>query len=228
MRRLQLTQLAKSAAAFGLASAATVDAWLGLAHVAGYYEVPARWYLTAPLAAWALAGTPLTFHLAERLLETAYNKPGPITAFETSLPGQLDGGRRAIPYLKNGRQGTLLAHAVKSILGGEEPPPAPPRRTMAAWRVPVGDGSAVTIGERELLAFLELAARRRKYQFSRRYWTERRKPPMPRPRYEALMQLLTSAGLVEARTAGASGWLVGNLKPHNAVSYLKYESAYRV
>ena len=227
MKRLQLSQLIKSVAAFAGVSAATMDAWLFVLDAGGYVHVPPEWFISAPVFAWGVVGIPASIALGERLITTARaaQKPGKIHAIEVLAAEDSAGGVRAIPFTQNGYQKTLFASAMRWAIGDAPPQSAPPRRIVTAWRVPVAD-DYVTISERELSRFLELASRRTKYQFSRRYWTERRRPPMPRPRYEAIMSLLTSAGLIEARCAGASGWLIGGIKPHNAVTYLKYESLY--
>ena len=76
MRKLQLSQMAKNAAAFGLVSATTIDAWLLLADNAGVLNVPPNWYLNAPVLVWGVMGLPLSINLAERLISGANGKPG--------------------------------------------------------------------------------------------------------------------------------------------------------
>jgi len=224
MRKFQATQLLKVAGSYGIAATITADTWLLFLNNSGLVVVESNWYYNVPLVAIGLAGIPVTISLAQRLIETAYKQPGSIKPIVTNEAGY----SRKIPFTVNGKSGTLLASVAASIWG--EPDPGSELGVMrrVSWQVPLESGDTITVGEGELQKFLELAGRRKKYPFSRRYWVERRRPSMPRIRYEALMNLLTSAGLVEARTSRASGYLVGNLKPHNAVSFLKHESIYRI
>lgn len=222
MRRLQLKQVIKNWAAYITVSSVTIDAAFLLADQTGMADVPGSWYVNAPLAAAVLVGTPATFTLASRIIRQIDPNPGRITAFEEGGPSPLS---RWIPFTANGRTGRTLAHGVKSAFGETLPEERPSYRP-ALWIVPI-EGLDIKVRESELRAFLDVAWRRDKHQFSRRYWTRRRRPALYRPKYEAFMRLLCDSGLVEGRheQGGASGRLLAF--PREAVTFLKYESAYR-
>lgn len=222
MKRMQLKELLKNVTAFAGVSAVAVDCGLLFADRAGMIDVPGDWYINGPLAAWSLIGLPVSIGLAGRILEQARARPdSQITA---ALEGAPSPRLSKIPIMANGRAGNLFASSAQSIFGGQ----AEEGETYhpAAWKVTV-EGVPLIIRESELRAFLDAASRRGKYQFSRRYWTKRRRPPMYRPKYEAIMMLLTRAGLVEGRheQGRASGYLVTH--PRHAITYLKYESPFR-
>jgi len=216
MRKLQTTQLLKAAGSYGIAVTITADTWLLFLDNSGLLAVESNWYYNVPLAAIGLAGIPVTISLAQRLLDTAYKRPGQITPLVT----ESNGYTRSIPFNRNGKPGTLLTHVSAAIWGEPDPGPELGVSRQVSWQVPLESGDTVRVGERELQRFIELCDRRKKYKFSMRYWTEKRKPPMPRKKYDGFMHLLTSAGLIEARQSGASGYLVGGLKPRHAMQYL--------
>lgn len=221
MRKFQLKDFMKSASAFWLVSASGIDSAILSLDRLGWLRAESGWYVTGPLAAWALVSLPLSIALFERMRDSAYKHPADIKPIVT------DGSAtaRAIPWHKPSGTSTIFANVAKSIFGADPEPPTAPKIT--GWQVPIDD-TCITVGEKELTKFLELCDRRPRYKFSRRYWTERRRPPMPLTKYNAVMELLTTSGLVEARQAGASGWLVGGLRPHNAITYLKHESQWRI
>lgn len=227
MRRLSLSELLKTSAAFTGVSATVVDAGLLLADRTGMVVVPGSWYINAPLAVWVAVGIPTTISLAGRLLRHVDPDPGQIKGYQENAPSPL---LKWIGLFANGREAGLVAHTVPFIFGqgnfGRETESREVYRP-AAWKVPVNN-NPVTVRESELRAFLEAAYRRDKYQFSRPYWTEKRRPPLDRGKYEAFMQLLTKSGLVEGRhsVGGASGRLVTH--PRHAITYLKFESPYAV
>ena len=222
MRKLSLAELLKNGFAFIAVSATAIDAGLLLTHRMGVLAVKPDWYINAPLAIWTVIGIPITISLADRLLHQINIKPGPIIGFT-------EGGSapvvRKIKWNINGRENTLLAQVMPFIFENPLPPEKPVVNQPVAWIVPVYDNQVI-IREKELLAFLEVASKRTKHQFSRRYWTEIRRPPLYRPKYEAFMRLLTEAGLIDGRhTHGrASGRLITH--PRHAITYLKYESRF--
>lgn len=222
VKKLSLTELLKNSVAFTLVSASAIDAGLLFADRADLLNVPAAWYINAPLGVWAIVGIPVSISLAERIVNQVSHRPGRIAAISdaSALPF------RAIRLTANGRTSQLLTHIAPHIFGEALPTPQEVHRP-AAWRVPIDDNDII-VRESELRAFLDGCDRRPKHQFSRPYWTERRRPPLDRPRYEAFMRLLSESGLVEGRHAqgGASGRLV--TKPHHAITYLKFESVYAV
>lgn len=222
MRRIELKQAVKNWAAFVGVSSITIDAGLLLADRTGMLDVPGGWYINGPLSATVLIGIPATFALASRILTQADPKPGRVVAFEEGGPSPL---ARWIPFTTNATPGRLMAHSIKSALGEALPEEAPAYRP-ALWVVPI-EGLDIKVRESELRAFLDVAWRRDKHQFSRRYWTRRRRPALYRPKYEAFMRLLVESGLVEGRheQGGASGRLLAF--PREAITFLKYESAYR-
>ena len=222
MRRLSLTQLLKNTTAFAAVSASAVDAGLLLAHRTGMLDVPGDWYVNGPLAVWFLAGIPASISLAERVLQQINPRPGRIISFSDHAPSPVV---RGISLHANGQRSTLLAHLAPTIFGEKLPEETVYR--PAIWYVPVDDNQVV-VRESELRAFLEAAHRRDAYQFSRNYWTQKRRPPLFRHKYEAFMRLLTESGLIEGRhiQGGASGRLVTH--PRYAVTYLKFESTYRI
>jgi hypothetical protein len=223
MKRMQLKELLKNLAAFAGVSAVAVDTALLLADRTEFFRVPVSYYINGPLAAWSLLGLPVSIHLAGRIIEQARAKP------EARIAGALEAGPspnlRKIPLAANGRDGFLFSSTVKSLFSEDEEQPGATYHP-AVWRVEV-DSTPFTIREVELKAFLDVAFKRPKHQFSRRYWTERRRPPLYRPKYDAMMILLTRAGLVEGRheEGRASGRLVTH--PRHAITYLKYESPFR-
>jgi hypothetical protein len=227
MRKIQLTQVTKAAVQFGVVTGLTIDTWLLLGNTTGLTNTPASWYFLGPLAAWGIVGIPASLASTEKLFDTLHKRPGRITAFAADGTGLL----RDIPFNKNGKPGTLFANAVTWAIGDthtnqDAVDPVNDNRVVC-WRVPA-EGEDVVITEAALTRFLQLAQRRKKYQFLRNYWTKTRRPPMPRQYYEAVIQLLTSAGLIAGRQHGASGYLPPNVKPHNAVTFLKFESQYRL
>lgn len=229
MKRMQLQELIKNSAAFAGVSAVAVDCALLFADRAGLLSVPGEWYVNGPLAAWSLIGIPVSIGLAGRILEQA--KARPDSHISAALEGAPAPNLSKIPMMANGRAGHLFASSARSIFGRDDlkgPGGSEPGETYhpAVWRVTI-DGVPFVIRESELRAFLDAAAKRHKYQFSRRYWTEQRRPPLFRGKYDALMMLLTRAGLVEGRheQGRASGYLVTH--PRHAVTFLKYESPFR-
>jgi hypothetical protein len=225
MRNLSLTQLLSTTAAFTLVSAGTADAALLLADRTGTLDVAGEWYINAPLGVWALAGIPVTIALAERLLHQINPKPRRITAFAEDEASPVI---RAIGLTVNGRRNTLLASVSPFFVGNRLPQQESPNvHRPVAWRVPVNNNEVI-VRESELRAFLDIAFKRTKHQFSRSYWLKTRRPPLYRAKYDAFMRLLVESGLVEGRhTHGrASGRLV--TQPRHAITYLKYESAFRV
>jgi hypothetical protein len=221
MRKLDLTQLIKNTGAFTLISASAVNAGLLFADRAGLLNVRSEWYLNAPLGVWALVGIPVTINLASRIVHQVNPQPRRITGFSEGASPVI----RKIPFNTQGKSSTLLAYAVPSIFG--ESIPEQHEYRPAIWHVPV-EGNDVTVRESELRSFLEVCHRRQKYQFSRKYWTRRRRPPLYRPKYEAYMRLLTEVGLIEGRHGhgGASGYLITT--PRYAITYLKHESKHRI
>lgn len=222
VKKLSLTELLKNSVAFTLISASAMDAGLLFADRTDLLTVPHSWYFNAPLGVWAIVGIPVSISLAERIVNQVSPRPGRIaTISDTSaLPF------RAIRFTANGRTGQLLTHIAPHIFGEALPIPQEVHRPVT-WRVPI-DGNDIIVRESELRAFLDGCSRRVKHQFSRPYWTERRRPPLYRPRYEAFMRLLSESGLVEGRHAqgGASGRLV--TKPQHAITYLTKESPFAV
>jgi hypothetical protein len=210
MKHLKLTELLKS------------DAGLLFLDRVGALDIPGNWYINAPLGVWALVGLPVTISLAERLVTLANHKPGRIVGFSESA---LSPAIRSIPFNVNGKNGVMLASSAPVVFNTKLP--ADDTYAPAVWHVPI-DGNPVTVRKSELRAFLDGCHKRSKHQFSRRYWTRQRRPPLYRPKYEAFMRLLTESGLVEGRhdQGGASGYLV--TFPHEAIMYLKYQSAYRI
>ena len=226
MRRLTLTQFLKTGAAYVGVSALTVDTGLLLADRLDLLKVPGAWYINAPLGAVVLVGIPASITLAARLIRQVDPNPGRISGFAEGSPSPL---LRAIPFMANSQADTLFASSVPHIFGEEIQTTHGGEHRPAVWRVPVPpEGSEVMVRESELRAFLDVAHHRAKYQFSRRYWTRQRRPPLWRVKYEAYMRLLTESGLVEGRSdnGGASGWLVTH--PRHAITYLKFESGYAI
>lgn len=221
MRRMQLKELLKNVTAFAGVSAVAVDSALLLADRTGALDVPGAWYVNGPLAVWSLVGIPVSINLASRIVAQARAKP------ESHITGSFEGAPSPrlsrIPLSANGRMAQIFANTAPSIFGRtiEEETYRP-----GMWRVTI-EGVPVTVRESELRAFLDVAHKRAKHQFSRRYWTEQRRPPMYRLKYDGIMLLLSRAGLVEGRheSGRASGYLVTH--PRHAVTYLKYESPFR-
>ena len=229
MRKLSLAELLKNGLAFTVVSSIAIDAGLLLMQRIGVLNFSSDWYINAPLVVWVVIGIPVTIGLAERLLHQINIKPGPIVGF---VEGKTSSAARKIKWNINGRETTLLAQVMPFIFenplpSGAKPPfgEKPIVNRPVAWIVPVYDNQVI-IREKELCAFLEAASKRTKHQFSRRYWTETRRPPLYRPKYEAFMRLLTEAGLVEGRhTHGrASGRLITH--PRHAITFLKHESRF--
>lgn len=221
MKKMQLNELLKNVLAFSAVSAAAVDCGLLFADRAGIVHVPADWYVNGPLAAWSLIGLPVSINLAGRILEQA--KARPDSQIVPALEGAASPRLSKIPIMANGRAGQLFAFTVPRFFKAEEQTES---YHPAAWRVSIEDATFV-IRESELRAFLDVASKRGKYQFSRRYWCKKRRPAMYRPKYDAIMTLLTRSGLVEGRhdSGRASGYLVTH--PRHAITYLKYESPFR-
>ena len=216
MKKLSLKKLLTSSIAFTAVSATTADSLLLFTDSSGIADIPLRWYINAPLLAWGLVGLPLSFAIAERLYYQVSPRPPKITGFLEEMPNPL---LRGIALNVNGKKSTLLASAVPSIFGEELPDTGDVYRP-AAWRV-----NDLIIREGELKTFLEAAARRNKYQFSRNYWTRKKRPPIQRDRYNAYIHLLVSSGLLSGRTGGSSGYLI--TCPRSSITYLKYESPYK-
>lgn len=220
MKRLSVIQLGKDIFAFAAVSGLGVDLSLLLAGRLGW-DVPGAWFINGPLLIWSAAAVPASIMLLERVW--SHVRPGPAVG----ISGRLEGASavvRSIPFNTNAQAGRLLASTMPAMGSGADLEPGEVYRP-AAWRV-TKDGLTVTVRESELRAFLEAAAKRTSHQFSRPYWTRRRRPPLWRGQYEAYMLLLSSAGLVEGRQDGASGRLV--TLPRHAITYLKHESQYRV
>ncbi len=221
MAKLDLTEMVKEAAILTVTGAMGVDGLLASAEVFGLLDIPARWYLGAPL----LGVSAIFLGTALRAGDRIWDKIEPRRIVGFSEPGprpQL----RSIPFAHfGGRTGQIMANTVRTIWddGPAMLPAQVETHHSMVWKVPAGE-NWYTIRESELLAFLEVAVSRDKYQFSRRYWTERRRPPMYRPRYEAIMKLLGSANLIDGRGGRASGVL--KTTPRHALTYLKYESQY--
>lgn len=156
------------------------------------------------------------------------DRPGRIWGFQEAALSPLI---NKIAFWTNGKQGTMYAHTTPLIFGASLPTETETERLgdykPAVWRVPLGD-TVVSVRESELRAFLETAWKRDKHQFSRRYWTRSRRPPLWRGKYDAYMRLLKEAGLVEGRHdhGGASGRLV--IFPREAIFYLKNLSSFKV
>jgi len=224
-QKLELGQLIKNAVAYAGISAITAETTLLLIDNVSNLDFSAGWYYNIPLAVWSAAGIPVSIALAGRLKHQVDVTAGQIWGFQEG-----DGpGRRAIPITAGGQpRGTILASTMASIFGEKMPAEEEtPEYRPAVWKVPAGE-SVVSVRESELRAFLDTAWKRNKHQFSRRYWTEKRRPPLWRGKYDAYMRLLVETGIVEGRHAsgGASGRLV--LFPREAIWYLKYESQFRV
>jgi hypothetical protein len=222
MKKLSAVELLKATAVYAGLSATVADAGLLLVDRTTALDFPGSWYINAPLAAWVVVGLPVSIKLAERMWEQARGKA------DSSITAGLEGegaNLRKIPFFANGRKGAVFANSAASPFA-DGPEPDGPTYHPAVWRVTL-QGTTVTIRESELRAFLEVAWKRGKHQFSRRYWTEHRRPPMYRLKYDCLMTLLVKAGLVEGRheDGRASGRLV--VFPREAVSYLKYTSQFR-
>ncbi len=222
LRRLSLTQLLKNSGAYVAVSASTVDVGLFVADRLDVVNVPFDWYIDAPLMVWVVVGVPVSLTLAGRVLQQVDPRARRIVGFQEGVPSPL---LRKIGFNTGGKSSTILANRVDSIFGDKLPEVEEYR--PAVWHVPVED-IPVIVRESELRAFLEVCYKRVKYQFSRRYWTKRRRPPVIRAKYEAYMRLLVESGLVEGRydSGGASGYLA--TIPRSAITFLKYESAYRV
>lgn len=222
MKKMKLGQLLKNGLAFVVTSAVATDTGLLFLDRTGFFDVPNSWYVNAPLAVWSLAGVPVTIQLAERLARQVDARPGRITGFleENSAVA------RAIPLGAKGQRSTIFAYDTRSIFGRDVPESGEVYRP-AVWRVPIED-TEITVRESELRAFLDAAYKRPKYQFSRNYWTRRRRPPLWRAKYEAYMRLLVDSDLVEGRhpQGGASGRLL--VFPREAVMYLKHQSDFKV
>jgi len=211
--KLKLTELTKNTIAYLAISAATTELALILINRTTQYTIPTTWHTTAPLIPWLIAGIPTTIALATRLTQTITQHPT-ITTHPDHSPHHI----RAIPFGKT----HILAHNTPTLLNHNSPP-TPTRPT--AWTITLPGHTPITIHEHELTQFLQTAHKRHKHQFSRRYWTRTRRPPLWRPKYEAYMHLLTTARLIEGRTGGASGRLVTH--PRHALTYLKHESPHR-
>ena len=224
MRKLSLSELLKNGFAFTVVSATAIDAGLLLTQRIGMLEVKPDWYLNAPLVIWTIIGIPITIGLADRLLHQINIKPGPIIAFTEGGAAPV---ARKIKWNINGRENTLLAQVMPFVVVDYRSSEKTTVYRPAAWIVPINNNQVI-VREKELHAFLEVASKRPNHQFSRRYWTETRRPPLYRPKYEAFMRLLTEVGLVEGRYAHgrASGRLITH--PRHAITYLKYESRFCV
>lgn len=230
MRRLSITELLKTTAAFAVVSSVTIDAGLLLwDRSSREVDIPGEWYINGPLLALVAVGTPATINLAGRMMGLIGNdRPGRIWGFQEATLSPLI---NKIAFWTNGKQGAMYAHTTPLIFGASLPTEAETERLgdyrPAVWRVPLGSETVVSVRESELRAFLDVAWKRDKYQFSRRYWTRSRRPPIWRGKYDAYMRLLQEAGLVEGRHSqgGASGRLV--TFPREAITYLKYESQFR-
>jgi hypothetical protein len=222
MRKLSLAELLKNGLAFTVISSLAIDAGLLLTQRIGMLNFSSDWYFNAPLVVWVVIGIPVTIGLAERLLYQINVKPGPIVSIAAGGPAPT---ARKIKWNINGREKTLLAQVMPFIFENPLSSQKPIETRTVAWIVPIY-GNRVIIREKELRAFLEISANRSKYQFSRRYWTETRRPPLDRPKYEAFMRLLTEAGLIEGRHAHgrASGRLITH--PRHAITFLKHESRF--
>jgi hypothetical protein len=138
---------------------------------------------------------------------------------------------RVIPWHRNGETTNVMALTAPSALRHLETQPAQqlPERSADLYTVPTlnADGTVVRVemSAREVLAFLDEAWRRNSYQFSRRYWTQERRPPLGRQEYQAYVRLLDSAGLIAGRGSGASGWLA--YTPRQALLQLRNTSQFR-
>lgn len=215
-KRLSIGQLVKEVGAFAGAATVCVDGAMLFGRLTGLAVVEPVWYVAAPVGIVSAFSGTLAIHLAVRSVRRA-----------DVLPGQISGrlqrfgpGVRGVDLGGGGRVFGLLARNAVGPDGGESE-----RYFPAVWRVPMDD-QLVRVRESELRAFLEVCYKRRKFQFSRNYWTKQRRPPMNELRYNAIMRLLVEAGIVENRVRGASGRLV--LFPQEAVMFLKYESGFKV
>jgi hypothetical protein len=222
MAKFSFGQYAKTAGAFVVTTTVGAEFLLGVADGQEWLD-PGSWYTHAPMLIIGAACLPASIALFERMLQLANPKPGRIRAHVTDANG---GIARKIPYNKHGRPGVLLANTVPFKLGE---PKQRERRDLGPmfWSVPVATDqgeNTFTVHEKELREFLEAASRRKQHQFSRRYWTERRRPPLLRPKYEAMMRLLQECGLVEGRHADgrSSGRLV--LFPRECMMIVKNSS----
>jgi len=212
-KKFNLSQFIQNSIAFGFTSALGVNSWLYLAGQSGIIKTYPGLYLVGPVVVWAIASIPISISLLERISQNI--RPAAIQ------PVGIDNSR-SIPWIRNGQSTTLLASTVRFVVGNHDPVP----NRLIGWRVPDQSGNVIIVYPNELERFLEQAARRGKYQFSRRYWTEFRRPALSRLKYDAYMRLLHEAGLIGGRQTGASGFLV--TKPHYAITYLKNESRYKL
>lgn len=190
---------------------------VGLLQVSGY-DVGWKGYLTATLVAFAVFGVRASaIVLNEAAALAGRSKPARIHAH---IPQAHSGGGRSIPYTRGGRTEKIFLRAVP-WLGGRIEDAQPVQSVQpggATWTVQIRD-QHIAITEPELHAFLHGAFGRRSHQFSRTYWTRKRRPPIARSRYEAMMLLLDHAGAITGRTQGSSGWLLG--APSMVIARLK-------
>jgi hypothetical protein len=143
-------------------------------------------------------------------------------------------GGRAVPV--NLARGT--AHIFLSALtgkaagqGGDPPPDLPEIPQMFVVRscpVPGQDPADVQLDLPTVETFLHRAWDRqgsKRPPFSRRYWTQQRRPPLDAPMYYGLLTLLLAHGLIANRGERRSGRLI--LQPSTALRHLKYSYGLR-
>lgn len=216
--KLRLTELLKTSLAFTAVSATGVDSALMFADRAGLLRFDSHWYLTAPMGVITVVSLPTAFRLLDRLSRMIDN--GASGRIVGTIEGMSPHARR-IP-INGGVKGHIMALTAPARL---QVPEERIRELPAKWIVPV-DEVTITVREGELRTFLEAAYKRTKFQFSRRYWTQTRRPAIWRPKYEAFMRLLNETGVIDDREERRSGRI--SLFPREAIMYLKYESQYRV
>lgn len=150
---------------------------------------------------WCVVHTPVLFAAADSL-RAKLGERRPLTI----APGNVNPNARKIPFTAGGTTKHILAHSIPllSQVAKKETPEAPDYFTVYQ-----GD-TRHTLMLAEVEDLYRTAWRRQRRQwaaFSREYYTKKRRPVMHRTRYDALIVLLSSAGLILDREQGRSGWL---------------------
>lgn len=143
------------------------------------------------------------------------------------------GGRPVPVNLAQGKTHVFLSALTGRVgQGGEAPPanlpPIPEMFTVYNCHVPGQDPADVQLDLPTIETFLHRAWGRqgdKRPPFSRRYWTEERRPPLDRAVYYGILTLLLSHGLIANRGERRSGRLI--LQPSTALRHLKYSYGLR-
>lgn len=176
--------------------------------------VAPQWYWIAPLGGITLFSVPLAIHAAGRAI--AYvSGPAPIT-----VAGPTTEGRRIPISANGGHVGDLLTSLAPNIFAQPQPVAIEAGPPVYHWRVPLENGKTITVDEETLRGFITRSHKRR--TFGRGYWLRY----MSRDVYDACIEILVNAGMIENRKGGASGRLVTT--PTHVLRHLKSRSSFKL